>query len=172
VQAGLFLPMRSVARHQASDFQILTATSHEDFAVARELFEEYARELGVDLCFQNFASELHQLAVMYAAPEGRLLLAKGNGEFRGCVGVRRLSEDACEMKRLYVRAAARRSGLGRRLAEAAIQAARELGYRRMLLDTLETMHSAQILYRGLGFKEVAPYYPNPLPQVTYMSLDL
>lgn len=152
--------------------EIVAAESAADFSIARELFNDYARELGVDLCFQNFSSELGNLGTMYAAPTGRLLLAIGDEQIIGCVGVRRLSESACEMKRLYVRAVARGLGLGRRLAEASIEAAQDLGYEIMLLDTLTTMAAAQDLYRSLGFRETAPYYSNPLPQVTYMKLSL
>jgi putative acetyltransferase len=148
------------------------AETAADFSIAGELFNEYARELGVDLCFQNFSSELANLGTMYAAPTGRLLLASGDGRIIGCVGVRGLSESACEMKRLYVRPVARGLGLGRRLAEAAIAAAQDLGYQIMLLDTLAAMAAAQKLYRSLGFRETAPYYSNPLPQVKYMKLSL
>lgn len=152
--------------------EIVAAESAADFSIARELFNDYARELGVDLCFQNFSSELGNLGTMYVAPTGRLLLAIGDEQIIGCVGVRRLSESACEMKRLYVRAVARGLGLGRRLAEASIEAAQDLGYEIMLLDTLTTMAAAQDLYRSLGFRGTAPYYSNPLPQVTYMKLSL
>lgn len=152
--------------------EISAAESAADFSIGRELFDEYARELGVDLCFQNFSAELKNLGRMYATPAGRLLIASGNGQAVGCVGVRRLSESACEMKRLYVRAVARGLGLGRRLAQASIEAAQDLGYGIMLLDTLTTMAAAQNLYRSLGFRETVPYYSNPLPQVTYMKLNL
>jgi ribosomal protein S18 acetylase RimI-like enzyme len=170
--AGPPFRMRKADRDDQVIAGIAAAESAADFSIARELFDEYARELGVDLCFQNFTSELANLDTMYSAPAGRLLLARGDGQIIGCVGVRRWSENACEMKRLYVRAVARGLGVGRRLAEASIEAARELGYETMLLDTLTTMAAAQDLYRSLGFRETASYYSNPLPQVTYMKLNL
>ena len=164
--------MRCADQGGQMNVEIVAAQSAGDYSIARGMFDEYARELGVDLCFQDFSSELANLDTMYAAPAGRLLLASGDGQIVGCVGVRRWSESACEMKRLYVRAIARGLGVGRRLAEAAIGAARELGYEAMLLDTLTTMAAAQDLYRSLGFRETTPYYSNPLPQVTYMKLNL
>lgn len=152
--------------------RIFVARSDPDYASARALFEEYAAQLGIDLCFQGFAAELENLRDMYGPPAGRLLLATDGREPVGCVGVRRLSEGTCEMKRLYARDSARGQGLGRRLAIAAVAAARELGYTRMVLDTLGSMTAARSLYASLGFRETAPYYVNPNADVKYLELDL
>ena len=109
---------------------------------------------------------------MYGPPSGCLILARRDDEYVGCVGVRRFSADECEMKRLYVRDNARGDGIGLRLARAAIDAARSIGYQRMLLDTLDRMIAARKLYGALGFKEICAYYSNPMQDVTYMALDL
>lgn len=152
--------------------EIVIARSDADFAAARALFQEYAAQLGIDLCFQGFDAELLDLPAMYGPPTGRLLLARQGGEFVGCVGVRALGDGDCEMKRLYARAGARGRGLGRELAVAAIAAARELGHSRMLLDTLGSMTTARALYASLGFRETAPYYANPIADAKYLELDL
>jgi GNAT superfamily N-acetyltransferase len=151
---------------------IAYATRASEYEEARALFLEYANWLAVDLCFQGFAAELDRLREMYGPPAGCLILGRAAEVAVACVGVRRLSADACEMKRLFVRADARGSGLGRRLAVEAVAAARRLGYRRMLLDTLETMDAAQHVYASLGFRATAAYYDNPLPGVRYYALDL
>ena len=143
---------------------------------ARELLREYARSLAVDLCFQNFEAELASLPGEYSAPSGRFLLAYVDGALAGCGGLRGLPEadyaNACEMKRLYVRPAFRRFGLGRALAEALLDEARRAGYSVMLLDTLNDMESARGLYATLGFEEVAPYYFNPIPGAHYLKATL
>ncbi|ACB35789.1 GCN5-related N-acetyltransferase [Leptothrix cholodnii SP-6] len=143
---------------------------------ARELFREYAQSLAVDLCFQGFESELAGLPGDYAEPAGALLLVLVDGELAGCGAFRPLPDadlpNACEMKRLYVRPAFRRYGLGRLLAQQLIDQAREASYSRMYLDTLDDMESARELYATLGFHEVAPYYFNPIPGAHYLCVDL
>jgi len=151
---------------------VTEARSDADYGAARALFQEYAAGLGIDLEFQGFAAELGQLQTMYAAPAGFLLLAGAADDFIGCIGVRRWSEDSCEMKRLYVRDAVRGSGLGRTLALEAISRARSAGYQRMLLDTLAGMVAARALYSTLGFRVCEAYCYNPNPGTTFMALDL
>ncbi|HEX8073303.1 MAG TPA: GNAT family N-acetyltransferase [Pyrinomonadaceae bacterium] len=153
--------------------RLVQAESDADIAAARQLFEEYAAATGVDLCFQNFAHELATLPGQYAPPRGRLLLAWHDAELAGCGALRPTADDgACEMKRLYVRPAFRSLKTGRALAEALVLAAREIGYARMRLDTLPTMARARALYEALGFREIAPYYHNPVGGSIYMELDL
>jgi putative acetyltransferase len=145
-------------------------------APARELLREYAASLAIDLSFQDFDAELAALPGEYAPPDGRLLLAFVGDALAGCGGLRRLADadypNACEMKRLYVRPAFRRFGLGRALAEALLDEARGAGYSVMLLDTLDEMESARELYASLGFEEVAPYYFNPIPGAHYLKAEL
>ena len=138
----------------------------------RELFLEYQRGLGVSLCFQGFDRELATLPGAYAPPRGRLLLAIADGEYVGCVAIRPLASNEAEMKRLYVRPAAQKAGLGRRLAQAAIDAARDMGYGTLKLDTLPSMHAAQAMYATLGFRDTTPYNDNPVVGVRFLALDL
>lgn len=152
--------------------ELTEASRPLDFAAARELFLEYAAQLQIDLCFQGFAAELDRLTTVYAPPSGCLILARSGDHPIGCGAIRRLSGDACEMKRLYLRPQARGTGLGRTLAERLVFRAKALGYARMYLDTLLDMHPARTLYVSLGFRETGPYYDNPLPGVVYMALDL
>ena len=139
---------------------------------ARRLFEEYAASLDFDLCFQGFGEELAGLPGDYAPPAGRLLLASVGDDIAGCVALRPIEADVCEMKRLYVRPAFRGVGAGRILAESIIHEARVAGYRRMRLDTLASMTAARQLYQQLGFREIAPYRNNPVPDAAFLELDL
>ena len=135
----------------------------------RALFLEYARDLGFSLCFQGFDEELARLPGAYAPPGGALLLAPG----QGCVALRPLDAATAEMKRLYLRPEVRGQGLGRALAQAAIDEGRALGYSRMVLDTIAgTMDAAIAMYRALGFREIAPYYQNPIQRALYLELQL
>ena len=136
------------------------------------LIREYAMSLGISLEFQRFDEEIQNLPREYGPPAGAFLLARENGEVLGGGGLRRFSDDACEMKRLYVRPSAQGRGVGRTIAHALIEQARGIGYQRMLLDTLPSMHEARALYRSLGFLEIAPYRFNPIPGTAYMELKL
>ena len=149
------------------------AESPGQVALARELFLEYAGWLGFSLCFQNFDRELAELPGAYAPPRGRLILAQLGGETAGCVALRPVLSDACEMKRLYVRPAFKGRSLGRKLAEALVAEARTRGYRKMRLDTVaDQMQAAVGLYRTMGFVDIPAYYDSPIPGTAYMELDL
>jgi len=152
-------------------FPIRQAASAADVAHARSLFEEYAAWLAVDLCFQNFAEELATLPGKYAPPRGRLFLAGEDPV--GCIALRPLDEAGIgEVKRLYVRPAARGTGLGQALVETILSHARAIGYRELRLDTADWMRDAVRLYTRLGFVECSPYYHNPMPGAVYMARTL
>ncbi|WNO05127.1 GNAT family N-acetyltransferase [Rhodoferax mekongensis] len=156
--------------------KILPAETAIELDAVRALFQEYAGQLGVDLCFQNFAAELSGLPGDYEANRGCLLLAEVNGAWAGCCALRPLDTtdypNAAEMKRLYVRPDFRRLGIGRMLAEAIMDAARARGYDCILLDTLDDMETARALYAELGFEEVPPYYFNPIAGAHYLKAEL
>jgi ribosomal protein S18 acetylase RimI-like enzyme len=163
--------MRPV-RDEVVTVQMTRVVQEAEIATARELFSEYAASLGFDLCFQDFDKELRELPGEYAAPDGCLLLAQEEGKALGCVALRRIDQQTCEMKRLYVRPEARGLKLGRKLAEAIVAEAQRLGYYRMRLDTLPSMGEAIALYRTLGFRETDAYRYNPIPGAIFMELEL
>lgn len=179
MNTGLFKmpnPIDSSASSAYSAVKYLSfaqAESEAQISQARELFLEYAQSLGFSLCFQNFDKELADLPGDYAPPEGRLLLGEYAGQLAGCVALHKLENGICEMKRLYLRPQFRGKGLGRALAEKIIAEARQIGYKRMRLDTVEpVMTDAVAMYRRLGFREIPAYRANPNAGTLYMELLL
>ena len=156
---------------------IVPAVSDAALSQARNLFREYATMPGVAPCVEDFEREVVSLPGLYAPPSGRLLLAmqesvENSGEAIGCIALRRLEPDVCEMKRLFVRPTFRGSGAGKELVSSLIAEARSIGYERMLLDTLPSMTEAHKLYRTLGFREIPSYQKNPIPGALFFELGL
>ncbi|HEY5598551.1 MAG TPA: GNAT family N-acetyltransferase [Kiloniellales bacterium] len=151
---------------------LAAAEGEHEMEIVRTLFREYADWLQVDLCFQDFAAELAGLPGAYAPPRGGLWLARVDGKVAGTIAFRPLEDRICEMKRLWVRDEFRGLGLGRRLVETCLRAARGAGYSAMCLDTLGHMTAARTLYESLGFREIPAYYTNPLDDVRYMRREL
>jgi len=151
---------------------VTAVRSAAGWAAARRLIEAYVDSLGIDLSFQNYVEELAQLETVYGKPDGAMFLAQDDSHSLGCIGLRRFSSGAGEMKRLYVLPEARASGIGGLLVRAVIREAGSLGYRRLLLDTLPTMAEARALYSRLGFVSIAPYRVNPVAGTAFMALDL
>ncbi|MDY6879156.1 MAG: GNAT family N-acetyltransferase [Thermodesulfobacteriota bacterium] len=152
--------------------RIKQAQTKIEIEEVRKLFREYEAFLDVDLCFQSFEEELAGLPGKYSRPSGDLLIGLDGERTVGCVAVRKLDDNVCEMKRLFVRPEARGTGLGRRLAQEIIMVARELGYSLMRLDTLDRLTEAMHLYEILGFRRRESYYKNPVPGVVYWELEL
>jgi ribosomal protein S18 acetylase RimI-like enzyme len=165
-------PGRKSTLSHGEAVRIFHAETRDQLDCVRALFEEYAASLDFDLAFQDFAQELAELPGGYAPPTGRLLLAWQGDCAVGCVALRGLHDDICEMKRLYVRPAHRGAKIGLALAQAAIAEAKQIGYTCMRLDTVPSMGRAQALYRSLGFQEIGAYCHNPIPGATYLELKL
>lgn len=152
--------------------KLVYAESEKHLSHVRELFTEYAASLGFDLCFQNFDKELAKLPGEYAPPNGCLIIAIDGTQVVGCVALRKLVNDICEMKRLYVRPVFRGKGIGRELVKAIIDEAKKIGYTHMRLDTVPVMKEAIALYRSMGFYEIEPYRYNPIEGAVFMELTL
>jgi ribosomal protein S18 acetylase RimI-like enzyme len=143
-----------------------------DLPAVRKLFEDYAASLEIDLAFQGFAAELDGLPGKYAPPRGAIILAERDGEPCGCVALRPIDGQTCEMKRLFVRESGRGLGVGRGLVSRILDEARARGYAAMRLDTLPSMQSAARLYRSFGFQETTPYVHNPIPGALFLEKSL
>lgn len=167
------LPSDSTTAFMPSpDMALFQADTPGHVEIVRALFREYAEAIGADLEYQGFSAELAALPDPYVPPNGALLIAQVGDEVAGCVGLRPIGDGVGEMKRLYVRPAYRKLGLGQQLVQAVIDAARRGGARELRLDTLASMTSAQALYCRLGFAEIPPYNTAHLPGTRFYSLDL
>ena len=152
--------------------EITEAITADDIAIVRTLLREYQERLGIDLCFQDFEAEVNGLPGSYAPPGGRLLLAIHDGTPVGCVALRARTSWQAEMKRLFVRPAARGLGAGRALVSRVLDDARAIGYKEIVLDTLPVMGEAQRLYEQFGFRDIAPYRSNPVAGARYLAKSL
>ncbi len=165
-----------LAKHNTEErkrtIHVFQAVTETQINIAREMFVEYAKSLNFDLCFQNFDKEVNGLPGEYALPRGRLLLAMFEAKVAGCIALKRISDEVCEMKRLYVRSEFRGEGIGKRLTTDVMQQARVIGYTQMRLDTLPSMKEAIALYRSLGFESIAPFRDLPVPGALYMQTRL
>lgn len=167
------MPSIRVGLLTLADMDLIQTETVNQIEQARLLLREYADWLQIDLCFQNFGEELANLPGEYVPPAGRLLLAYEDSQLAGCVALRRVDQSICEMKRLFLREEFRGRGLGRQLIEAIMREAKQIGYERLRLDTLPPkMNDAIALYRSYGFKEIMPYYDNPVTGAIFMELDL
>ena len=155
-----------------NNFSITIAKTGNDFSEAKVLFLEYAKELSIDLCFQNFDKELIEIATQYNSPSGVLLLLKNKNESVGCVGLRKINDEISEMKRMYIRKNFRGKGLSKKLIERLLSHAKQMQYKSLRLDTLPQMKEAISLYVSFGFKETKPYRFNPVEGTKYMELSL
>lgn len=154
-------------------FSLSQAHSKEAFEIAKNLFNEYAEELGIDLSFQNFSKELEEVEIEYAPPQGALFLAHNEGkEAIACFAIRKWEGEICELKRMYIRKAFRGKGLGKKLLLKSIEQAKTLGYEKMRLDTLPSMRAAIELYRSVGFVEIEAYRYNPISGTKYFEKEL
>ena len=152
---------------------IVPAESAAQLDAIRVLLLEYWENRKLELFVFDFDQELADLPGAYAPPDGRLFLAQWENKSAGCVALRKLESGICEMKRLYLSPKFRGKGFGKILAEFIINEARKIGYQKMRLDTIQAnMQEAIVLYRQLGFNEIAPYRVNPLPGVIFMELVL
>ncbi|MGH8014932.1 MAG: GNAT family N-acetyltransferase [Candidatus Zixiibacteriota bacterium] len=146
--------------------------SKAEIQTIRELFLEYAKSLNFDLCFQGFDKEVAGLPGGYAPPDGRLMLALCDRKVAGCVGLQKVTDGVCEMKRLWVRPEFRGRKIGRKLADAIIAESRQIGYTLIKLDTIDTMVEAISMYKSMGFSETSAYRYNPIEGAKYMELKL
>jgi len=152
--------------------QIIRCSNESDYTLAKKISQDYIEWLNIDLTFQNIDKEFSEFSSMYGPPYGVYLLSFLNNELAGGVGLRKLEDDACEMKRLYVYDQFKGKGIGRSLCEELIREAKKMGYKRMRLDSMKRLSAAIRLYERIGFKDIEMYRYNPDPTTRFMEIDL
>lgn len=153
-------------------YNIVLAQTAEHFNAGRQLVAEYIGALSFDVSFQNYEVDIAELHTMYNKPHGALWLVEEEGRYKGCSGVRKIDEQICELKRTYLQPELRGKGLGQLLLQYCMNVAREIGYQKMYLDTHLDMGPAIALYTKNGFKDIPPYYHNPIEETKYLGLEL
>lgn len=148
----------------------IRANTDEEYEYAALLFKEYAAWLNIDLGFQHFDKELNEIKIMYAKPDGGIILCKTMNEYTGCVGIRKINSNTAELKRMFIKPAWQKQGIGKILLQKAVQLARGLNYKTIRLDTLNYMTPAIKLYKDSGFYEIPPYYNNPNATAVYFEI--
>ncbi|WP_053957492.1 GNAT family N-acetyltransferase [Inediibacterium massiliense] len=164
--------MKSIPDNKDHSIEFIHITRQDMIKQVRQLFLEYAQSLKIDLAFQDFESEVKTLPGKYSPPDGTLILGLSDGKVAGCIALRKISKEICEMKRLYVRDAYRGIGIGQMLIATIIQEASKLNYHYIRLDTLPMMKKAQALYTSFGFYDIEPYVYNPIKGTRFMELKL
>lgn len=164
--------MVPVAGQKQQDIEFRAVIGQDKLEEVKQLFLEYVQSLKIDLAFQDFETELKTLPGKYGPPDGALILSSVEGKASGCIALRKISDDVCEMKRLYVRDQYRGVGIGRKLIARIIQEALKHNYRYMRLDTLSIMETALNLYQSFGFYDIEPYIYNPIAGARFMELKL
>jgi GNAT superfamily N-acetyltransferase len=159
---------------QSENYVFKIISTEEDFLKARELFMEYARSLDFDLHFQNFETELKEIDIQYNKPHGGLILIidASSGQAIGCAGIRKNEDTVAELKRMFIQESHRNKGLGKELMQKAVELAKDLGYNKIRLDTLDTMNAAMAVYEKAGFNQTGAYRYNPHKNVRYYELKL
>jgi len=155
-----------------NQFKYHLANTPKDFERGHAIIVEYLATLGIDLTYMNLPQEFSTLAEKYAAPEGAFILALDGETVIGCAGVRKIDNEAAELKRVYVKDDYRGYKIGISLIKKGLENARELGYNKIRLDVIPTLVKAKKLYQSLGFYEIAPYFENPVPGTVYMEKEL
>ena len=152
--------------------EYILAENIDAYEKAKQLFQEYADYINIDLKFQKFDEELENLPVMYGAQNGGIILCKQDVRYIGCIAIRKIDDDTCELKRMYVRSTYREKGVGKNLLLNAIKLAQQLNYKKVRLDTLDYMTPAIRLYEECGFRKTAPYYHNPNTTAVFFEKSL